>query len=68
MSRLNVTEDCTDLKTVFALMDEAFQKPDEQHHIPYLRNLLHNFLILSERILGGKAISNHCPLAWIWTI
>ncbi|MBP9872947.1 MAG: helix-turn-helix domain-containing protein [Haliscomenobacter sp.] len=62
MSRLNVTEDCTDLKTVFALMDEAFQKPDEQHHIPYLRNLLHNFLILSERILRQQSDFQSLPV------
>lgn len=51
ISRLNVQGDCPDLKEVFTMMHEAFKNPPEAHHIAYLRNLLHNFLILSERLL-----------------
>lgn len=51
ISRLNLTPDIELLKQHFALMYEAFQKPPELFHAAFLRNLLHNFLILSERIL-----------------
>ncbi|MBL7978131.1 MAG: AraC family transcriptional regulator [Bacteroidetes Order II. Incertae sedis bacterium] len=51
ISRLNVTQGCTDFKAIFAMMNEAFQKPPEPFQIVFLRNLLHNFLILSERFL-----------------
>ncbi len=51
ISRLNMSAECSDLKDCFTMMYDAFQKPPEQHHTTYLRNLLHNFLILSERLL-----------------
>ncbi len=61
ISRLNVTEDCADLKAVFDLMYEAFQKPSESFHAVFLRNLLHNFLILSERILRKQTDFESLP-------
>lgn len=55
ISRLNYSEECQGLKDIFALMYDAFQKPAGQYHAVYLRNLLHNFLILSERILRQQS-------------
>ncbi|MBK8655176.1 MAG: hypothetical protein IPN20_15010 [Haliscomenobacter sp.] len=43
-------------------MDEAFRVPDEQHHIPYLRNLLQYPLILSERILRQQSDFQSSPV------
>jgi AraC-like DNA-binding protein len=51
VSRLNVQGDCPGLKEIFEMMFKAFKLPPETHHAAYLRNLLHNFLILSERLL-----------------
>ena len=51
ISRLNVQGDCPGLKDTFAMLYNAFKMPPEAHHAAYLRNLLHNFLILSERML-----------------
>lgn len=51
ISKLAVQGDCPGLKEIFKMMFEAFKTPPEVHHAAYLRNLLHNFLILSERLL-----------------
>ena len=51
ISKLKIGEDCQGLKDYFGMMLQAFRNPLEQHHAPYLRNLLHNYLILSERFL-----------------
>ncbi|HRD83292.1 MAG TPA: helix-turn-helix transcriptional regulator [Saprospiraceae bacterium] len=55
ISRLNVPPEIESVKRHFALMYEAFQKPPELFHAAFLRNLLHNFLILSERILRQQS-------------
>ncbi|HNM23785.1 MAG TPA: helix-turn-helix transcriptional regulator [Saprospiraceae bacterium] len=51
ISRLNLTNDIEMVRQHFAMMYDTFRKPPELHHVQFLRNLLHNFLILSERLL-----------------
>lgn len=48
ISKMTMTGECQELKTLFGLMLDAFQKPSDEYRSIYLRNLLHNFLILSE--------------------
>lgn len=61
ISKLNITEEIAGVKQHFALMYESFQKPPEQYHATYLRNLLHNFLILSDRILRKQTEFESMP-------
>jgi AraC-like DNA-binding protein len=51
VSKLKMNENSQELKEHFVLMIKEFCRAMEQHQSTYLRNLLHNFLILSERLL-----------------
>lgn len=55
ISKLTMNEECQGLKNLFMMMLEASKKEAEPYQTAFLRNLLHNFLILSERLLRKQA-------------
>lgn len=54
ISKLDAASDIEPLKQWFAGMRDAARRPPEAHRAAFLRNSLHNFLILAERLLRDR--------------